>query len=725
VLAIRSGPLREDAAIKPSPLVHFLRQKYTRICIIYLLAASGYIVVSGLIVAATVHYDPKVLMAETLKGLGFVAVTTVLLWLLLHRAYSSRKFGEATFRNLVDSQPDAVLVLRVPEREIVYANPAAEHMFGYPTTELLGERTENLHVSRQQFEAFHEQSSPVLAADRPFRTEWEMRRRDGSVFPVEIIVRVFEVGPDDAFAISIVRDISERRERDEVLRRSEARFRELAENLRQVFWISDPEKSIMEYVNPAYERVWGRPVESLYDAPLSFLDAVHPDDRARVAGEVPRQAEGGFDTEYRIVRPDGEVAWIWDRAVPVRDEEGRVYRVIGVAEDITELKRAEAQLHQAQKIDAIGNLAGGIAHDFNNLLTVVFGNLDALRSDRDLPEAGRNRLVDNALQAAEKAAGLTRQLLAFSRTQVLMPRRTEVNQLIIDLVQLISRTLREDIELKVTLDPGLPQIHVDSAQLETAILNLVLNARDAMPGGGTIEIRTSACDIDRRAGAAALPCAPGRYVAVEVTDDGLGMSAQVRERIFEPFYTTKEVGKGTGLGLSTTLGFVRQSDGGIEIDSEPGRGTRIRILLPIDGVAADDSGTGDVSSPRETPTPAPRRVLLVEDDAPVRATISAQLVAQGCEVMEAANVCDALAVLECEASAVDVIISDYAMPGGQNGLDLAREVARRWPAIGFVLCSGHAEDSRSLSELGLPGIRFLPKPFRPRDLADTLRKVLS
>ncbi|MFU8897203.1 MAG: PAS domain S-box protein, partial [Gammaproteobacteria bacterium] len=588
-----SGPAREYAVMTPSLLAHLFRQKYTGICLIYLVAASGYIIVSGLIVAATVQYDSRILMAETLKGLGFVAVTTVLLWLLLHRAYSSRTFGEATFRNLVDSQPDAVLVLSLPERTIVYANPAAEHMFGYPAAELVGERTEKLHVSRQQFEAFHEQSNPVLTADRPFRTEWEMRRQDGSIFPVEIIVRVFEIGRDGAFAISIVRDISERRQRDEVLRRSEARFRQLAENLRQVFWISDPEKSSIEYVNPAYEEVWGRTIESLYAAPLSFLDAVHPDDRARVEGLLPLLAGGRYDTEFRIVRPDGEVAWIWDRAVPVKDEDGHVYRVIGVAEDITNLKRAEAQLHQAQKIDAIGNLAGGIAHDFNNLLTVVLGNLDALGSEPDLSEAARKRYLDMALQASERAAGLTRQLLAFSRAQVLMPRPTQVNQLIEELVQLVARTLSEDIELRLTLEPGLPQIHIDSAQLETAIFNLVLNARDAMPGGGQLEIRTSTCHIDRRDEAAALPCAPGRYVVVEVADNGLGMSASVHERIFEPFFTTKEVGKGTGLGLSTALGFVRQSKGGIEIDSEPGRGTRFRVLLPINGAAENHNGNED------------------------------------------------------------------------------------------------------------------------------------
>lgn len=710
-----------------SPLAHFFRRKYTRICLIYLVVAAGYIVASGLVVAATVPYDPAVLVVETLKGLGFVVVTTVLLWWLLHRTYSNRMFGEATFRNLVDSQPDAVLVLRLPTRAVVYVNPAAEHMFGYPASELLGASAEKLHVSRQKFEAFLEQGSPALAADRPFRTEWEMRRRDGSVFPSEIIVRVFEIGNDDAFAISIVRDISERRERDEVLRRSEARFRQLAESLRQVFWIANWDKSTIEYVNPAYERVWGRPVESIYDAPLSFLDAVHPDDRARVESLLPRQAEGDYDTEYRIVRPDGEVAWIWDRAVPVKDEEGHVYRVIGVAEDITALKGAEAQLHQAQKIDAIGNLAGGIAHDFNNLLTVVLGNLDVLGSEKDLPEAARKRYLDMTLQAAEKAAGLTRQLLAFSRTQVLMPRPTEVNQLVRDLVQLISRSLGEDVELKLFLEPGLPQVQVDSAQLETAILNVVLNARDAMPAGGKLEISTRTRDVHRRDETTVLPCAVGRYVVVEVTDSGSGMSAAVRERVFEPFYTTKEVGKGTGLGLSTAHGFVKQSKGGIEIDSEPGCGTRFRILLPINGAAEDDSGTGgEVSSSLDTVMAAPPRcVLLVEDDVAVRATIAAHLVALDCEVSEAANVREALAILEREAPAIEMIISDYAMPGGQNGLDLAREVAGRWPGIGFVLCSGHAEDSRSLSEQGLSGIRFLPKPFRPRELADILREVFS
>ena len=706
-------------------LARFLARKHTRICIAYLLVASAYIIVSGWAVATTVAAGTEVHRTELLKGLGFVLVTTVLLWLLLDRAYSSHKFGELTFKTLVASLPDAVLVLRLPERVIVYANPAAERMFGFPAGGLAGASTEILHVSREHFRNFHAAGAATLAAHVPFCVEGEMRRRDGAVFPSEHIVSTFELDDQGAFAVSIVRDITERRQRDEALRESEQRFRQIAENLREVFWISNPGKSAIEYVSPAYEQIWGRPAETVYANPLSFLDSLHPDDRERVAGLLPLQATGQYDTEYRIVRPDGQVAWIWDRAVPIADADGRVYRIVGVAEDVTKQKQAEAQLHQVQKIDAIDKLAGGVAHDFNNLLTVILGNLDALQSSPGPLAAGQRAGVGAALEAAERAAGLTRQLLAFSRAQLLMPRPTAVNDLVTALMTLVSRTLGEDVEVSLRLATDLPEIHVDPAQLETAILNIVLNARDAMPGGGRLTVTTARRTLARRDADAALPVAPGDYVAIEISDTGTGMSAAVRERIFEPFFTTKEVGKGTGLGLSTAFGFIRQSRGGLRVASEPGKGTTFRILLPVRREENDASrGVGD-AAPGAAGDLAAKRILVVEDDAAVRATIAAQLRALGCDVIEAGEGQAALEVLADEASGIDLVMSDQVMPGRLSGLDLAREVAARWPGLRFVLCSGRAERTGPDAGEALPHIAYLSKPFRAEDLARTLRQVFG
>lgn len=706
-------------------LDRFLARKHTKICIAYLLTASAYIVGSGWVVATTVAASTDVYWVELLKGLGFVLVTTILLWILLDRAYSTRMFGELTFKALVASLPDAVLVLRLPERIIVYANPAAERVFGFPVGGLAGSSTEKLHVSEEHFRNFHEAGAATLAADEPFCFEGEMRRRDGSTFPSEHIVSTFELDQQGAFAVSIIRDITERRQRDEALRDSEQRFRQIAENLREVFWISNPDRSAMEYISPAYEQIWGRPADSVYADPLAFLDSLHPDDRERVAGLLPLQAAGQYDTEYRIVRPDGEVAWIWDRAVPIADADGLVYRIVGVAEDVTKLKRAEAQLHQAQKIEAIGNLAGGVAHDFNNLLTVILGNLDALESAPGQLSAGQRAGVAAALKAAERAAGLTRQLLTFSRAQLLMPQPTAVNELIDGLMELVSRTLGEDIEVSLRLAADLPEIHVDPAQLETAILNIVLNARDAMPDGGRLTITTARRTLVRRDADAALPVGPGDYVAVEIADTGTGMLTAVHERIFEPFFTTKEVGKGTGLGLSTALGFIRQSGGGLSVSSEPGKGTTFRILLPVRREESDESrGAGD-AVPGEVRRPAAKRVLVVDDDATVRTTIAAQLHALGCVVIEAEEGQAALDVLEDEAPEIDLVMSDHVMPGRLSGLDLAREVAVRWPGLRFVLCSGHAEQTGPEGDEAGPNIAYLPKPFRAEDLARTLRQVFG
>lgn len=706
-------------------LNRFFAKKHTRICLAYMLVASAYIVISGWLVATTVLDGAHAYLAETLKGMGFVLVTTVLLWLLLDRTYSRRLFGEQTFKSLVASLPDAVLVLRLPERVVVYANPAAERVFGFPAGELVGLSTEKLHVSQERFQNFHEAGKADFAAGAPFCFEGEMRRKDGTIFPSEHIVSTFELEDQGSFAVSILRDITGRRQRDEALRQSEERFRQIAENLREVFWISSPDKAVVEYVSPAYSHIWGRPPEPLYADPSLFIETVHPDDRARVASLMPLQAKGLYDTEYRIVRPDGEEVWIWDRAVPIADAEGRVYRIVGVAEDVTQLKLAEAQLHQRQKIDAVGNLAGGIAHDFNNLLTVILGNLDSVQHSPGMPPAGPDTRIEAALQAAERAAGLTRQLLAFSRTQLLMPRFTSINYVVGELMKLVSRTLGEDIEVILALAPELPEIHVDPAQLESAILNIVLNARDSMPGGGRLTVRTARRTVARHDFSATLPVTPGNYLAIEIADTGTGMPAAVRERIFEPFFTTKDIGKGTGLGLSTTLGFIRQSRGGISVDSEPGKGTTFHILLPVglEGSGASPE-PGDAASDAARTTSA-KRILVVEDEPAVRATISAQLRALGCVVTETADAQAALEVMDNQEHSIDLVMSDYAMPGRLTGLDLAREVASRWPGLPFVLCSGRAEQSDLDGDETCSRIAFLAKPFRAEDLDRTLRQVFN
>ncbi|PWG63682.1 hybrid sensor histidine kinase/response regulator [Spiribacter halobius] len=711
-----------------SPLVPRPREprlrRHTLVALVYLVAASAYILISGIGLAWRYEYDVIVLRAETLKGLGFVIVTSGLLWYGLKRAYHTRLFGERIFTTLVESLDDAVLVLRLPERVVVYANPEAERLFGYPESALAGADTRRLHVDEASFAQFQALSAGEVAAGRPYRGEFTMRARDGRVFPTEHLVSMFTVDGSERYAVSVVRDITERRRREEAVRESEARFRQLAENLREVFWISSPDKRVMEYVSPAFESIWGHPPQALYERPTLFLETIHPDDRPAVEAALPLQREGRYDIEYRIIRPDGATAWIWDRAVPIADDAGEVYRIVGVAEDITELKLAEQRFQQAQKMEAVGNLAGGIAHDFNNLLTIILGSLEALEDGGTaLPERDAARIA-SARRAAERGADLTRRLLAFGRGHATVSVDVDVNRLIDDSHRILARTLGEDIELHI--EPVRPPawVSVDPTRLESGLLNLAVNARDAMPGGGGLTIRAVRERVDARQAESLGLAADAPYVVIEVTDTGTGMTPEVQSHAFEPFFTTKEAGRGSGLGLSTLYGFARQSGGTVTMASTPGQGTCFRLYLP-EGEAPVPAAA-EVGNPRAEPSADPLRglqVLLVEDDDTVRQLVVDQLQALGCAVTAVDRGDAARERLEAGVPGFDVLISDVVMPGGLSGPELAREARQRWPALRVLLTSGYP-DRASEAGADLPeGVAFLAKPFRAAQLAAALRAL--
>lgn len=361
---------------------------------------------------------------------------------------------------------------------------------------------------------------------------------------------------------------------------SEARFRLIAEHIQDTFWISAPDKSGFEYVSPAYETTWGRSRESLYSDPDQWLASVHAEDRERVREALPDQTLGEFEERYRILRPDGEIRWIWDRAFPVHDEDGRVVRVVGVAEDVTDQVSLEERLLHSQKMEAIGRLAGGVAHDFNNLLTVIGGRADLLLmevgDDSDLCED-----VEEIQRAVRHASSLTRRLLAFSKRQILNLQRIRVEDVVSEMEQMARRIIGEAVELRVDLSDAPGEVVADTGQLEQVILNLVVNAREALDSAtGRISIRTGRASADFAPLSGDSETEPA-WCTVEVSDTGSGIASAVRDRIFEPFYTTKP--EGTGLGLSTVFGIVDQLGGGIDVQSEPGHGTRFRIHLPTAG----------------------------------------------------------------------------------------------------------------------------------------------
>ncbi|MBV9997570.1 MAG: response regulator [Verrucomicrobia bacterium] len=498
------------------------------------------------------------------------------------------------------------------------------------------------------------------------------------------------------------------------LRESEERFRQLANNINNAFWMTDPATKRLLYVSPAYEAIWGRARANFYAAPQSRLEAVHPEDRERV-----RRLESTYDEEYRIVRPDGTVRWVRDRAFPVRDAAGRLIRIAGVAEDVTGRRELELQLRHAQTLEAVGRLAGGVAHYFNNLLLVILGQSEMLAMN-SAPEDPRQGSLAEIGWAAERAAALTRQLLAFSRHQVVEPTVLDLNGLVTQLETLLRLLVGEDVHLQTALQPGLSCVRADPGQLEQVIMNLAVNARDAMSHGGYFTIETREIELEAGDAKAYPELSPGRYVLLAVTDTGCGMSPEVQARIFEPFFTTKPVGQGTGLGLSVVHGVVQQSGGYVAVSSLPGVGTTFRIHLPaLEGAPAEPVPSG----PAAPPPGGSETILLVEDEGPVRTTTALMLRSLGYAVLEASDAEPALHLAEAGPRPIDLLLTDTAMPG-RGGRELADELRQRCPGLKVLFQSGCGDEVVNRHG-GVAGETFLQKPFRLEALAQKVREGLD
>jgi len=472
----------------------------------------------------------------------------------------------------------------------------------------------------------------------------------------------------------------------------------------------------------ALSRVFGweesEPTEEWWSA------RVHPEDAERVRGIIlPILHEGrgmGWEAEYRFRRGDGSYATVLERATAIRDERRNLLRCVGTVTDVSDRAELAAQLRQAQKMEAVGQLAGGIAHDFNNLLTAINCNVELLLDATDPDDARRDDIVQ-IREAATRAATLTRQLLAFSRRQVLQPRPLDLNSTVLSMERMLRRVLDGDVVLRTALEPSIGAVYADAGQMEQVLMNLVLNARDAMPHGGSIVVRTSDVVLDaalqHRFGV--LP--PGNYVMLAVRDTGTGMTDEVLEHLFEPFFTTKSQGKGTGLGLATVHGIVTQSGGQTVVESAPGRGTEFRVYLPrFEGSAPQRRATPATGVP--LPAGRPRTVLVVDDDAGVRDVAGRALARAGYRVLAASGADAAMELIDRQddRSAL-VVLTDVLMPV-MNGNQLAERIAQRWPDLHVSFMSGYSTDELARSGIGAPRRSFLIKPFT---LPELVRFVLN
>ncbi|TXM69863.1 ATP-binding protein [Methylobacterium sp. WL120] len=479
---------------------------------------------------------------------------------------------------------------------------------------------------------------------------------------------------------------------------------------------SDRHDAIFGYATPLPH--WGR---------QTFLAHIHPEDREAAEAAFAQAARAGtLDLECRIVRPDGAVRWVAAKGRAEYRADGTPVRMAGIVLDRSDQRNTEEALRQAQKMEAIGQLTGGVAHDFNNLLTVIVGGLDMVLRKPDNVERVK-RLADAAMTAARRGEQLTQQLLAFSRRQMLRPQTLNPNRLLIDFRPLAERAAGGAIELAFDLDPALDPIRIDPAQFEAAILNLVVNARDAMEadaGHARIEIRSRNLRLDTAA-VADKGVPPGAYVEIAVSDTGSGIAPELLARVFEPFFTTKEVGKGTGLGLSQVYGFTRSAKGFVAIDSEVERGTTFRLRFPRStDPAGEEAETGERGVLPLRRAGEGETVLLVEDDEQVLTMAVESLEELRYKVVVARNAAEALAHLR-DVQRIDILFSDVMMPGGMNGSQLAVEAQRLRPGLKVLLTSGYVADLDEGQVIGRGELPVLSKPYRRDELARSLRLVLG
>ena len=618
--------------------------------------------------------------------------------------------AEQRFQLLVGAVTDFAIYMLEPSGHIATWNPGARRFKGYEADEIIGRHFSAFFTEEDRAAGLPEHILKTAAAEGRFEAEGWRVRKDGTRFWAQVVVDPIRADDGGLLGFAkITRDVTERREAERTLFESEQRFRMLVQGVRDcAIYMLDPEGRVSNW-NPGAAAIKGYRADEIVGRHFSLFYT----EEDRAAGEPQRALatalrEGKYETEAWRVRKDGTRFWASVLIDVILDEDGTLGGFAKITRDITDKKRAQDELEearnalfQAQKLQALGELTGGIAHDFNNLITVMRGSAEMLKRN-DLSLEKRDRYLGAIIETADRAAALTSHLLAFGRRQALKPQVLDLNVRLDALDDVLGRMLGSHIEVVLNLSPDLWPVEVDPAQLESALLNAAINARDAMPQGGRLTIATVNVE---QAG----------EVCISLADTGEGMAREVVDRAFEPFFTTKAVGKGTGLGLSQIHGFAAQAGGRAVIQSAPGKGTTLRLFLP----RTDKCAAAAAQEKIAVATAAGKTILLVEDNELVRAFAEGLLGDIGYRVVSTASAEEALAALA--RGRVDLVLSDIVMPG-TNGIELARRIHREHPGLPVLLATGYSEDLLK----GVPAeFGVIAKPYGPAELAEALSAALG
>ncbi|MCD6050779.1 MAG: multi-sensor hybrid histidine kinase [Verrucomicrobia bacterium] len=619
---------------------------------------------------------------------------------------------------LLDQARDAIYVRDLQQR-IVYWNKGAERLYGWMPEEVIGKRADELFSTDST--ARHDEARRLILEKGEWMGELQQSTRNGQQIIVESRRTLLHDSKGDPKSVLIINtDITEKKQAALALAESDERFRQLAEQSSEVFWFVSLNPQRVTYLSPAVEKVLGLSAEQIYQNNDVWMDAIHTDDQENVRaawkacllGLTPR-----FESEYRIVRKDRSVGLVLATGTPIRDASGAITRVGGTAKDITERKRAESQMLRTQRLESIGTLAGGVAHDLNNALAPILMSVELLRME--YPDA--SKMIDMVETSAKRGADMVRQLLTFAKGVEGARLLIQPTHLLKEMEKIIRSTFPKNIQLRASYACNLQTIIGDTTQLHQVLLNLCVNARDAMPNGGTLTLAAENTEIDEAYASSVAEARPGNYVLWRITDTGTGIPPEIIERIFEPFFSTKGPDKGTGLGLSTVIGIVKSHSGFVRVYSVPNQGTTFSVFLPAAGA---DTQAEEAEKVPDAFCGNGETILVADDEQAVRMAARAVLTSLNFKVATAADGTEALIQVAEKRNELKAVITDLHMPH-MDGLAFVRALKRMLPDVGIIIASGRLDEreAKEFKSLGVNAV--LEKPFTQDKLVEALKTVFQ